>query len=273
MLYFYYCQAYKDKVNATADKIIRKRISGFGKRSSLKGINSVVSHTGAVSVLTISNPYGLVVLQEDSNLIDGHTIYFVRDFLLETKVLLNYVQFKNGTWITNNPLNEEDKIECERTINSGFDQESIQIEKLIPPSSLTSWHSNYKLNIIYDIYETEEWMKFAINNAAMRTTDVKLFRILLQNISKKINDTTKYEILTEENCCKLVAATFENVGIPKNLQNPWYLTYLTRDDYASSKTMGDVLAGLGDSRLSVFGTNSLDSAPTPHGDEGYQEFA
>ncbi len=213
MLYFYYCQAYKDKVNATADKIIRKRISGFGKRSSLKGINSVVSHTGAVSVLTISNPYGLVVLQEDSNLIDGHTIYFVRDFLLETKVLLNYVQFKNGTWITNNPLNEEDKIECERTINSGFNQENIQIEKLIPPSSLTSWHSNYKLNIIYDIYETEEWMKFAINNAAMRTTDVKLFRILLQNISKKINDTTKYEILTEENCCKLVAATFENVGI------------------------------------------------------------
>jgi Starch-binding associating with outer membrane len=40
-------------------------------------------------------------------------------------------------------------------------------------------------------------------------------------------------------------------------QNPWYLTYQTRDDYASSKTMGDVLNGLGDTRLSVFGTNSI----------------
>ena len=40
-------------------------------------------------------------------------------------------------------------------------------------------------------------------------------------------------------------------------QNPWFLQYLARDDYASSKTMGDVLAGLGDTRLSVFGTNNI----------------
>lgn len=38
-------------------------------------------------------------------------------------------------------------------------------------------------------------------------------------------------------------------------QNPWYLLYQTRDDYASSKTMGDVLSGLGDTRGSVFGTS------------------
>ncbi len=37
-------------------------------------------------------------------------------------------------------------------------------------------------------------------------------------------------------------------------QNPWYLLYQTRDDYASSKTMGDVLSGLGDTRSTVFGT-------------------
>ncbi len=40
-------------------------------------------------------------------------------------------------------------------------------------------------------------------------------------------------------------------------QNPWYLVYQTRDDYASSKTMGDVLSGLGDTRSTVFGTNSV----------------
>lgn len=39
-------------------------------------------------------------------------------------------------------------------------------------------------------------------------------------------------------------------------KNPWFATYETRDDYASSKTMGDVLNGLGDTRLSAFGTNS-----------------
>ncbi len=41
-----------------------------------------------------------------------------------------------------------------------------------------------------------------------------------------------------------------------SFQNTWYLNYLTRDDYASSKTMGDVLAGLGDTRGLAFGTNS-----------------
>ncbi|MEO6253025.1 MAG: SusD/RagB family nutrient-binding outer membrane lipoprotein [Ferruginibacter sp.] len=40
-------------------------------------------------------------------------------------------------------------------------------------------------------------------------------------------------------------------------KNPWFLTYETRDDYASSKTMGDVLNGLGDTRLSAFGTNAV----------------
>jgi Starch-binding associating with outer membrane len=41
-----------------------------------------------------------------------------------------------------------------------------------------------------------------------------------------------------------------------SFKNPWYLTYESRDDYAESKTMGDVLSGLGDTRQSVFGTNT-----------------
>lgn len=42
-----------------------------------------------------------------------------------------------------------------------------------------------------------------------------------------------------------------------SFKNPWYLTYEARDDYAESKTLGDVLNGLGDSRQSVFGTNNV----------------
>ena len=42
-----------------------------------------------------------------------------------------------------------------------------------------------------------------------------------------------------------------------SFRNTWYLTYETRDDYASSKTLGDVLSGLGDTRSSVYGTNSI----------------
>jgi len=39
-------------------------------------------------------------------------------------------------------------------------------------------------------------------------------------------------------------------------KNDWYLTYESRDDYAESKTLGDVLSGLGDTRQSAYGTNT-----------------
>ncbi len=40
-------------------------------------------------------------------------------------------------------------------------------------------------------------------------------------------------------------------------KNDWYRTYESRDDYAESKTLGDVLSGLGDTRQSAYGTNSV----------------
>ncbi len=42
-----------------------------------------------------------------------------------------------------------------------------------------------------------------------------------------------------------------------SFKNTWYLTYESRDDYAQSKTIGDILSGLGDTRQSVFGTNAV----------------
>lgn len=42
-----------------------------------------------------------------------------------------------------------------------------------------------------------------------------------------------------------------------SFKNTWYLTYEARDDYAESKTLGDVLTGLGDTRQAAFGTNNV----------------
>jgi hypothetical protein len=42
-----------------------------------------------------------------------------------------------------------------------------------------------------------------------------------------------------------------------SFRNSWFLTYDARDDYAVSKTVYDVTNGLGDTRQSVFGTNSI----------------
>jgi hypothetical protein len=40
-------------------------------------------------------------------------------------------------------------------------------------------------------------------------------------------------------------------------QNPWFVTYFTRDDYAISKTMTDCLTGLGDTRGSAFASTAI----------------
>ncbi len=45
--------------------------------------------------------------------------------------------------------------------------------------------------------------------------------------------------------------------VGNGFKNPWYATYEARDDYAESKTMVDVLNGLGDTRQSAFGTNAV----------------
>ncbi len=42
-----------------------------------------------------------------------------------------------------------------------------------------------------------------------------------------------------------------------SFKNTWFLAYETRDDYASSKTLGDVLSGLGDGRGAAYGTGSI----------------
>ena len=40
-------------------------------------------------------------------------------------------------------------------------------------------------------------------------------------------------------------------------KNDWYATYEARDDYAESKTLGDVLGGLGDGRQAAYGSNAV----------------
>lgn len=44
-------------------------------------------------------------------------------------------------------------------------------------------------------------------------------------------------------------------------KNTWYTTYDGRSDYAQSKTLGDVLAGLGDTRQSAYGTSAAFTFP------------
>lgn len=59
------------------------------------------------------------------------------------------------------------------------------------------------------------------------------------------------------NAAGYISTNSDNLVLPYPggvYRHPWYETYFTRDDYALSKTMGDCLNGLGDTRLSVFGT-------------------
>ncbi len=62
------------------------------------------------------------------------------------------------------------------------------------------------------------------------------------------------------NAAGYISANADNFSVAfpgGTFKNTWYLVYEARDDYSESKTMTDVMAGLGDARQSVFGTNNV----------------
>lgn len=82
--------------------------------------------------------------------------------------------------------------------------------------------------------------------------------------------TKRYPLATDYPAAEFRAAAMDPAGYISSVadnfvvpfpgggayNNSWYVTYDGRSDYAQSKTVGDVLAGLGDTRQSAYGTSA-----------------
>lgn len=182
MLHFFFCQNYLANTSSDIDLPVRKILNEYSNRENLKGIGKIAAFTKGIYVLKLKNPYIEVILEEKTININAEfvTVYFVRGF---KNGLQDYVEIRDGKWLIYNELNidEIDKFKSSFLESSKKGEENVNE----PPQDLLNWQNEYKLRVDYDIYETEEWVKFAMNNSleeGMKSDEAKVYLLVLKEV-------------------------------------------------------------------------------------------
>lgn len=182
MLYFHYCLNYKNNTEPEIDLSVKRHLKEYSNRENLKGIGKISSFTKGIHVLKLKNPYAEIILEEKKININGEilNVYFVRGF---KNGLQDYVEIRDGKWSIYNELQDDEIENFKLDYIQGNQKELENINE--PPQELLNWQNDYKLRVDYDIYETEDWVRFAMNNSSdegMKSDESKLYLLALKEI-------------------------------------------------------------------------------------------
>lgn len=198
MIYLCEDSRIKLKKNNSNGDLISRRIYDIEKRSTLKEVGNITSFTGSIYVLKISKPKIRTIIEERNLRLENETIkvFFIRDIFMPSEFHRGYrdilPRLTDGTWVENNPLSDND-IEEARIQYINFNNNNKK-DKKKPSENLTKWFDEFRLNLDNDIYETQSWVEYSLNNSTnngMRDKDVNVFRILIENIRDNKDDTKK----------------------------------------------------------------------------------
>lgn len=211
MIYFHFCQTYKNATTVDIDKAIKRILLEYSNRDSLKGIGKVSSFTKGIYVLKIKTPHADVIFEEQKIHYDGNelTTYFIRGF---KNGLQDYVEIRDGKWVEYNQLPKQEIEDFKLTL---IIKQKEKENKVAPPEELLSWQNGYKLKVEYDIYESETWVKFAMDNSpsnGMKEDEVKLYRLVLLEIFKEEKHIKETIIRIKDNE-EILALELNEVGI------------------------------------------------------------
>jgi len=220
MIQFYYCKRFvKNIENKDFQDIIYNKISENINRADLKNTGSISCFTGSIYALKTSNPRTRVIIEENNININNEEIkvFFVRDIILNknfdhTYGKIIFPQLKSGEWLKNNPLSDEDK----KNFIEKYNKEKVSItnKRELPPQELTAWLKDFKLQLNNEIFETENWVKYALSNSitdGMIDKYVDRLRLVIQEI---INNKPKNtEILKKNNDIEIKKYISRDVGI------------------------------------------------------------
>lgn len=222
MIYYHFTEFLLNqcKSDETLLDVLRSFFEENQEKNSIKGIGKVSAFTKSIFVFRNKTPYFEAVLEErvvtykDEKL----TVYFVRAVKNIKNSLQEYVDIRDGKWTEKKPFDikeEEDFIlKFERSLTSDLNLKKI-------PDHLISWQNDYKLKITYDIYESDIWVGYAIDNSpkdGLRVDDSKIFlNILRKIVNKKVSgellsinqNTSFYRYLDAEYDIELLYATVE----------------------------------------------------------------
>lgn len=215
MLHFYFCQNYLNNTNSQIDSSLKKFFEENLNRGTLKGIGKTVSFTKGIYVLKLKNPYAEIIIEEKKILINNSkleeelNVYFVRGF---KNGLQDYVEIRDGKWSLYNTISEE---EIENFRKKYIKENQTTIENIDePPQELLNWQHDYKLRVDYDIYETEEWVRFAMNSSndeGMRVVDATLYLLALKEVFN--NNNSLITIIQRKDNFEICNIIYNDVGI------------------------------------------------------------
>jgi hypothetical protein len=198
MLLFHLCKKFEEKIASQSyEKPVRKKIeelSMMTDKKSLAQIKNIEFFGAKMAVYKTMKPHSRTIFQEEIIEVDGKdiTVFFIRDFLEGSKDF-NHTWYKttkqalnSGAWAKDNPIEEEEKVRFRNQYRLKYSSElAWKDKKSTPPTSITEWLNDFSLKLNFDVYESEEWMRYALNpneQDGMRGRDVMSFRILLKAI-------------------------------------------------------------------------------------------
>ncbi|MEQ9300273.1 MAG: hypothetical protein RIF33_16995 [Cyclobacteriaceae bacterium] len=203
MIKFHYCRAYKKKVEGlTYNSVISSKFEDLSSRNRLVNTGNLHDYGNGLYSLKTHTPQAKIIIQKAE--VDDNSIYFIRDIIMNKDLdfqFKNYVhpQLKSGVWLQENSLDERDiKIYKAEELNrrQSFEANS----RIAPPTEVTEWLSDYKLNIRYDIFESEDWVRYALSESemeGMRDKDVKSFARLIESVVDSRVENIDQEVLSK----------------------------------------------------------------------------
>lgn len=213
MLYFHYCKKFEDTAPVHVREAVRKALEGYSTRDSIQGAGKITSFREGIHILRLRSPYAEVILQESLLDAGGRNtlVYFVRAMKYSAS---DYVEIRDGKWHHYNPIPLEDSQAAQEMVEETM-QHSSGMEKPSPPAEMVTWQSDYRLKVDYNIYESVEWVSFAVDNGdqkGMKQNEVKLYSLVLKDVTGDRGGVYG-EVLFEDSGLKIYALVKEDIGI------------------------------------------------------------
>lgn len=203
MFEIYYTGKFKEKTpigiyNAIKGKL--KRLEIVKQPETFRSIGRFDD----ILVYRKNNDYRVVIEDRLIYVNEGKSVnvLFVRDFFYDDFWNRNvYPNIKDGTWLEQNPLAQEDIVNFKKEYNHK-NQIGEELQPL--PNELNRWLNEYEFAMKFNIYEKEDWVAYSTNKGrkGLEERNILLFKKLFASVYE--NPESKNVYFFEKNTLKYI---------------------------------------------------------------------
>lgn len=220
MIRFHFCRQYlKDVQGHVFEQKVKSKFEDLAGHNRLVNSGVVKNYGNGLYYLKTYSPKSRIIIHKAE--VDGADVHFVRCIYTNSNIdyyFGNYIHpsVKSGVWLDENPLLPQDVEDYRQKV---LEEENFKLKsaKSKPPVTCSRWVDEFKLSFNYQVFETAEWVGYAlseVDSAKMRDRDVKLFAQLIDNLfdDSESSELRKTVISTHDGV-KIVAAQNNFVGV------------------------------------------------------------